>query len=111
MTNPVFDPGILRQSLELQSFTDISDGRGGFSRTWSTTATLFASVKPASASRQIIAGTPQLIVTHQITIRYRDDISFDQRFVSDERVFDIHAIYDVDETKRFLLCLCEEVKS
>lgn len=110
MTNPVFDPGILRQSLELQSFTDISDGRGGFSRTWSTIATLFAAVKPASASRQIIAGTPQLIITHQIIIRYRDGISFDQRFVWDDRIFNVHIVQDLDETKRFHSCQCEEVE-
>lgn len=109
MSSYIVDPGQLRYRLELQTFTDLADGRGGFVRTWSKLADLYAAIEPASASRQLIAGAPRLVSTHNILIRYRNDISIDHRFSYDERFFVIQAFKDVDETKRYLLCHCEEV--
>lgn len=107
----MIDPGQLRHRIELQSYTDQPDGAGGFVRSWLTIAQIFASVEPVSTSRQIIAGTPQMSGIYQIIIRYRDDVQMDQRFVLEGRLFRIRSVMDIDTSKRFLSCRCEEVSS
>jgi hypothetical protein len=49
-------------------------------------------------------------VTHKIILRWRADLTQDMRLRHHNRYFLILAIWDQDEQKRFLVCLCEEVK-
>ena len=47
-------------------------------------------------------------VIHRVTIRYRDDVRHAMRFVYRNRVLDIRTLRDPDETRRYLVCDCEE---
>tara|TARA_R110002126_G_scaffold48761_12_gene135440 strand:- start:1484 stop:1819 length:336 start_codon:yes stop_codon:yes gene_type:complete len=103
------DPGKLRTPLQLQSRNDVSDGQGGVERSWHTVTDLFAYVEPTNGTARSRGSRDENLITHRVTIRYRDGVEADQRFVRNERNFDIRSVHDVDETKRYLLCLCEEV--
>lgn len=105
------DPGMLRTPLELQSCTDISDGQGGVTCSWSTVATLFGNVEPNGGKREVRGRAREANITHQITIRYREDIKNDMRFLRNGRELLINSVHDLDETSRYLICGCEEIKS
>jgi SPP1 family predicted phage head-tail adaptor len=105
------DPGKLRTPLQLQSGSDVADGLGGFARSWLTITDLFAHVEPVSGNARSRGSRDENLITHWVTIRYRDGVQADQRFVRNGRSFDIRSVHDVDETNRYLMCLCEEVKS
>lgn len=103
------DPGMLRTPLELQTCNDVSDGQGGVTRQWTSVASLFARVVPVSAANQEFGRSEQSLISHHITIRYREDIATEQRFLRNDRILIIRNVHDVDETKRYQACQCEEV--
>lgn len=105
------DPGMLRTPLDLQASTDAPDGQGGIDQSWATIATLFAHVEPKSAKREVRGRAREANITHKITIRHRDDIKNDMRFLRNERELLIHSVHDLDETSRYLICHCEEINS
>lgn len=105
------DPGMLRTPLELQTSADVTDGQGGVSHNWSIVATLFAHMEPVGAKREVRGRAREANITHKITIRYRDDIKNDMRFLRNGRELLIHSVHDLDETSRYLICSCEEIKS
>ncbi|MEI9900809.1 MAG: phage head closure protein [Hyphomicrobium sp.] len=47
-------------------------------------------------------------VSHEIIIRYRDDVTPQMRFKAGARLFDIAAAFDPDQRRRWLRCLAEE---
>lgn len=104
-----FDPGLLRTPVELQSCELTSDGQGGASETWQTIAEIFAHIEPVGSASHVRARIDEQKITHRITLRYREDLELDQRFLRGARSFAIHGFYDLDETKRYLICKCEEI--
>lgn len=105
------DPGMLRTPLDLQANTDVSDGQGGVTRNWATVATLFGKMEPVSAKREVRGRSREANITHKITIRHREGIKNDMRFLRNGRELSIHSVHDLDEASRYLICHCEEVKS
>lgn len=104
------DPGMLRTQLDLQSCMDVSDEQGGVDRSWSSIAALFGHMEPVGAKREVRGRSREANISHKITIRYRDDIKNDMRFLRGERELLIHTVHDLDETSRYLICHCEEIK-
>lgn len=105
------DPGMLRTPLDLQTRTDVSDKQGGVISSWSTVATLFGNVEPISAKREVRGRAREANISHKIIIRYREDIKNDMRFLRNDREILIHSVHDLDETSRYLICHCEEIRS
>lgn len=105
-----FDPGMLRAPLTLQAYQDVSDGQGGVMRSWITITDLYAHMEPVSGSAQSRGRADEALANYRITIRYRDDIEADYRFLRNEREIYIREIHDLDETKRYLVCRCQEIK-
>ena len=50
------DPGELRMELALEACSTLPDGLGGFTETWTETATLFARIEPVTATSVFGAG-------------------------------------------------------
>lgn len=73
-----------------------------------TLATLWALIEPASAGEKIVAGHLSGVVTHLVTLRFRDDIAGGMRVAYRGRTFRVLAVSDPDETRRFLVAKCEE---
>lgn len=103
-----FDPGQMSARLELQSSEAIADGQGGAVVTFQPVAALWARIEPVSQTITDEASQETFTVTHRIWIGWRDGLAAGMRFVKGGRIFVIRGWRDPDETRRYLLCHCEE---
>ncbi|MCF6322350.1 MAG: phage head closure protein [Rhizobiaceae bacterium] len=103
------DPGKLRHRLSLEFQNEQPDGSGGFETDWKLVADVWGAIEPVTISRQMEVGTENPQIAHKITIRWRDDCLPQMRFTKSGRVFLINTVFDPDETKRYLICSCEEL--
>ena len=108
MTALAYDPGWLRHRVAVESAAGVSDEAGGETVTWDTLATLWARIEPTSAAERIVAGHLSGVVTHDITFRWREDIAGGMRVAYRGRTFRILAVYDPDETRRYLVAKASE---
>ena len=100
--------GRLRHKVSIQSATEARDAHGGVTRSWSESASVWASIEPLSGrelseARQIAAET-----THRIRLRYLSSLAPDQRIVHDSRTFEIVSIANVEERNREMVVLAKE---
>jgi SPP1 family predicted phage head-tail adaptor len=101
--------GDLRHRVELQAFTTIADGMGGGTATWSTEDTVRAAIWPVSVSEQVKAGSPTMVATHKVRIRYNEDLRAEWRVKFGDRYFSIVSIVNKDEKNAQMDLLCREV--
>lgn len=100
--------GDLRQRVGIQRAVRVADGGGGAEETWEMLAEVWAAVLPLTGFERVEADAVSGHVTHEIWLRYRDDVTPDMRFRLGRRLFDVRAVIDIEERRRFLKCLCEE---
>jgi len=105
------NPGRLRHRLVLEQPVFTSDGGGGTSRSWQTTATLWAAVSPLSPASNVDAEQPGGHIGYRVICRYRSDIRPGQRFREGHQHLDIYAVVDPDGRKRWAECRCREHQS
>ena len=106
----IFDPGAFSARLVLEQPVETPDGQGGVERSFAALATLWAHIQPVVARADEAAGSTPVTVTHRIWLRCRDDLSGAMRFRKGTRLFAIRAFRDPDETGRYTLCDCEEIR-
>ena len=104
------DPGALSARLVLERPVETPDGQGGVEGGFAAVATVWAEVAPVSARAEEAAGAMPVTVTHRIRLRRRDDLAGGMRLRKGARLFAIRAFRDPDETGRYTLCDCEEIK-
>ena len=97
----MIDPGALNRRLTLEAPIESDDGAGGVTRSFSTVATLWASVTPVAAREAVEGGALGATVTHRIGIRFRADITLRHRFRDGARIFRIVAMRERGK-RRFL---------
>jgi len=96
----------LRMTVQKQS--EVTDGFGGFTKSWETKFEVWARLIPISAAMVSLVSGKNTQLTHYIYIRKNDALKSGMRFVKGERVFLIETIQDPDETQRYLVCtVCE----
>ncbi len=103
----------LRHRLTLQQEVKTADGAGGYSRSWTNIADLWAEISPISnrviyGEEKLYAGHIEARISHKITIRYRSGLSTAMRLLFESRVFNIRAISFVNEDKDLVELLVEE---
>ena len=76
--------------------------------TWSTYATVQASIEPISGREYFAAQSTQADVTHRIRIRYFSGIVPKMRVSYNSRIFDILSVINVGERNRELQLMCRE---
>jgi SPP1 family predicted phage head-tail adaptor len=103
-----FDPGWLAHRVTIESAAGASDGAGGETVVWDTLATLWARIEPIGAGEKIVAGHLSGVVTHFVTLRWRDDIVGGMRIAYRGRTFRILAVDDPDESRRYLVAKASE---
>ena len=101
--------GALRHRVTLEAPVDAPDGAGGFSRSFTPIANLWARVAPGGAREDFVEQRAEQAANHVVTIRWRDDVTKDMRFVHRGRKLRIQSTVDPDERRRFLVCQCEEI--
>lgn len=95
-------PGKLRHTIELQAQTETPDGFGGVTLAWATYAMPKAYIKALGGTQRIMAEGLANPVQFRAFIRYRADVLPAHRALYDGRLFDIKAVYDVEERRRWL---------
>ena len=106
--------GELNRRLHLQQLVSTTDSDGFTNETWSDLAVVWAGIDPLRAAESYQAAQSQENITHQITIRWRSDVTARMRFLYAEtttgiqRIFLIHTMLDPLEAHRQLDCMCEE---
>lgn len=100
--------GKLRHRAELQQKVQTPDGSGGYDTQWVEVRTIWAEIKPVSAVQTFEFMRSDTIVTHEIRVRYADDIGTDKRLVHRGRAFRIKGVLNPDERNRWLDLMVEE---
>jgi SPP1 family predicted phage head-tail adaptor len=103
-----FEPGSMTARLDLEVPQAAPDGQGGATVTWEVTASLWARIEPVSFVVEEQGAAESGTISHRIWVRFRDSISAGQRFRKGLRVFAVKLVRDPDETRRYLVCQCEE---
>lgn len=109
-TTPRSEIAALRTRLVLESPIETPDAAGGVLRSWTTAATLWGRVKPIGGEDSRVAGAAGQTVSHRITLRWRAGVIAGMRLKLGARRFTIRAVYDPQERRKVLACLCDEVK-
>jgi SPP1 family predicted phage head-tail adaptor len=103
--------GTRRHFVALQSIPTTTPSSTGFSGTWTTYASVWASVSPAKAGQQerIAAMTTETPITHLVEMDYRDDLRSTHRvLLNGTRALYVVGQQNVDERNKTLLLSCEE---
>ena len=108
MSLAAYDPGWLRHRVAIETATGTPDTAGGESLAWSTLATVWAHLEPNAADERIVADRLSGVVSHQVTMRWRDDVTGGMRIAYRGRTFRILAVGDPDESRRYLVAKTEE---
>ncbi len=108
MRSTFFDPGRMTARLELEAPVETPDGQGGATVTFEEKASAWALIEPVTYAIGEEADGETLTLTHRIWLRWRDDVAAGMRLRKGARIFRIGATQDPDETRRYLICHCEE---
>jgi SPP1 family predicted phage head-tail adaptor len=100
--------GILRKRVTFQAETPTSDGAGGYALVWTDVITVWADIKPSSGNKYLIDGHLEGHITHRVTMRHVPGITTDIRMSCNNRLFNIRAVLNPDESNRWLELLVEE---
>ena len=101
--------GALRHRLRLEAPARIEGEGGTASINWSLVTHVWAALFPLSGREVVARDGLHGVLTHEITLRYRAGVQPSMRFVgTGGRAFEIRAVRDLDERRRWLVCDCEE---
>lgn len=103
--------GRLRHRVTIQTVGSTYDDYGDLSDSWSTLASVWASISPFASKEQDIAAELSGVATHIVKIRYRSGINPKNRVLFGSRILQILGIKDWNEYKagRCLELICMEV--
>lgn len=102
--------GCMRSRLSLEAPVDMTDDTGGVARSYIAQAVVWGAIMPAAASDRFVAERMEQTITHAIRLRFRAGLTGAMRLRLGTRIFLIHGVEDVDESRRFVLCHCEEIR-
>jgi len=108
MSDSKLTAAILRRKIAIQQPQRSSDGQGGYTKSWSNFACVFAGIESLSGFEKTVSFKVQSKITHRITIRYIAGVNSSMRVVMGTRSFNIMAVFNPQENNKILLLLCEE---
>lgn len=85
------------------------DGFGGVLRSYQPGPRVWGSLRLLTTLERVRAGRLDTIVTHRVTLPYREGVTLDQRLVLGTRRFRIRSAEDPDGRRDRLVCLVEEI--
>lgn len=103
--------GKLRHRITIQQLTRTPDGSGGYTETWPTFSTVWASINPVHGKELFEAQQIQSNVTHKIRIRYLSGVKSSMRVSFESRIFQIQSVINWEEHDREMMLECSEVVS
>ncbi|MEM7775759.1 MAG: phage head closure protein [Pseudomonadota bacterium] len=100
--------GALRHRITIEEPLRTTIEGGAATESWRTVAKVFAKIIPQSG-RDVVEGDRVVgRTTHQVTLRYRSNVTRHQRIGFEGRYLDIVSVRDVDSRNRWLICECME---
>lgn len=106
-----FDAGRFNRQLTIENEVETADGCGGYVSSYEAQDTVWAHICPVSATTKTRADNSGNEISHRIFIRFRSNVFETTRFASGSRRFEVQALKDPDETRRYIECDCIERKS
>lgn len=100
--------GAMRHRIRIERPVRTPDGGGGASIAWRRYCDAWAEIEPVSGGEGVVADGLKGRVSHAFRIRYRPGITPAMRALLGSRRFDIRAVLDIDERRRFARLLVEE---
>jgi SPP1 family predicted phage head-tail adaptor len=101
-------PGALRHRINVQRQTYVADNAGGGVNTWGDYASIRAFIKPISGNERLYSMRLEANVTHRIFIRYRADLTTNDRINFNGRLMQIRALINLEEMNKFIEIYAEE---
>ena len=101
--------GPLRHRVAIQTGTPSQDEYGGVTLTFSTVATVWASVEPMSGRELVSAQQQHAETSHRIRVRYTANVTQQSRIVWESRTFEVVSLIDNKEEKRMIELMCKEI--
>jgi len=104
------NPGKLNRRITIQQLPDNVDqfNTPEPDTVWRDVARVWAAVEPLSGREYIILQNVSAEVTTRIKMRYRPGIKPDMRVLYAGRVYDIHAVLDIEEAHKEMHLMCVE---
>jgi SPP1 family predicted phage head-tail adaptor len=100
--------GRLRHRVTIQEPVVARNGYNEAITTWSTVATVWASVEPLSGREFFAAEHVQSEITHRVKMRYRSGVAPTMRVVHDGRYLMVEAVINYAERGTDLQLMCKE---
>lgn len=101
--------GALRHRLVLEAPVRTDADGGTAELAWNEVGEVWGRIVPATGREIAFRDGLSARLTHEITLRHADGVHPRMRLRLSERIFEIHAVIDQDERRRWLRCLCEEI--
>lgn len=98
----------LRDRVTIERVTLVDDGGGGVDETWVPVATVWARVQALRGDERLEADAISGALTHEIHLRWREDIAPDMRLRQGAAIYDLKVVMDPDGRRRLLRCFGEE---
>lgn len=98
----------MKKRVTLQAPARVSDNQGGYTESFTSVATLWASIEPANGYEKFQAGQNETPITHKVLMRYDSRITTAKRLLYGSRVFEIKECLNIKEENAFLKLLCIE---
>ena len=103
--------GKLRHQIIIQQQSSTQDAHGQLVETWTTFATLRASVEPLRGKEYFSTEQEHAEVDTRIRIRYSAGILPKMRVLFGSKLYDIKSVINVEERNRYMELMCEELVS
>jgi SPP1 family predicted phage head-tail adaptor len=100
--------GKLRKRVQLQHLARNQDSFGEAVPSYSTYATVWASVEPLQGRELEHAQQISAEVTHRVTIRYNAAVTPEHRVLYGTRILEIEAVINPEERNEYLVLMCKE---
>lgn len=103
--------GKLRHRLTIQAANPTADVYGGQQDPWAqptSVARVWGQIRPLRGTEQLRGMQLEGRVSHRIVIRKREGVTSAMRIKFGARLFNIRAVIDPGEEKRWLELLCDE---
>jgi SPP1 family predicted phage head-tail adaptor len=88
------DIGKMRERVTIQSPSEVRGRSGQTTLQWSNLATVWASVEGLSSRDIMQAQQANVMATHRIRIRHRDDVTHTHRIIWRNRTMEIASVTD-----------------
>ena len=100
--------GRLRHRVSIQSTSESTDAFGALTDSWSTDATVWASIEPISGREAQIAKQTNPLVSHRVVMRYRSGVTPKNRILFGSSVYHITEVINPDQRNISLRLMCIE---